>query len=136
MISKNIFVICGFLCLALMINGDIDDNCLACICQVESDCSPLECAWDVNSLSCGYYQLKENYWIDCGSPGDSLESCAADKDCSDGCVRAYMDRYASRCTGGREPTCEDYARVHNGGPKGCQRSSTLGYWGKVSACYS
>lgn len=114
----------------------IDSRCLACICQVESDCSPKKCAWDVNSLSCGYYQLKKVYWIDCKSPGESFESCAASKTCSEKCIRAYMDRYARRCTGDREPTCEDYARIHNGGPSGCKNSKTNGYWDRVSACYS
>ncbi len=136
MVLKNMWIIFGLLFLAIIVNGNIDNKCLACICQVESNCSPKKCAWDVNSLSCGYYQLKENYWIDCGSPGESFEACAADKDCSEECVYAYMDRYATRCTNGREPTCEDYARIHNGGPQGCKRSSTDGYWKRVSACYS
>jgi hypothetical protein len=136
MVSKNILIICGLLLIAAIVKGDIDDQCLACICQVESNCSPLPCAWDVNSISCGYYQIKQDYWIDCGSPGDSYETCAEDQDCSEECVRAYMNRYATLCTGGQEPTCEDYARIHNGGPQGCQSSSTDGYWDKVSACYS
>lgn len=114
----------------------VDSRCLTCICQVESDCSPKECAWDVNSISCGYYQLKKVYWIDCKSPGESFESCAASKACSETCIQAYMDRYARRCTKGREPTCEDYARIHNGGPSGCKNSNTNGYWARVSACYS
>ncbi len=132
--SKTMLIICGLLFIVIAVNADIDDQCLACICQVESNCSPIGCKWDVTSLSCGYYQLKKDYWTDCGSPGDSFETCAADKDCSEECVRAYMTRYAKRCTGGREPTCEDYARIHNGGPNGCKRSSTDGYWAKVSNC--
>ncbi|UJR38708.1 hypothetical protein I4U23_031374 [Adineta vaga] len=99
----------------LFINAAIDDQCLACICQVESGCRPLKCCWNVYSNSCGYYQLKQDYWQDCGS----LEACAVDKNCSDKCVRMYMQRYASRCTRGRTPTCQDYARIHNGGPNGC-----------------
>jgi hypothetical protein len=130
MASKTLLIIYGILSIAVMINAAIDDQCLACICQVESNCTPKECSWDVYSNSCGYYQIKETYWQDCGSPGDSFVSCAYE------CVRSYMDRYAELCTGGNEPTCEDYARIHNEGPKGCQRSSTDGYWATVSACYS
>lgn len=119
-----------------MVNGNIDSTCLGCICKIESGCRSIPCQWDVNSISCGYYQLKEVYWIDCGKPGNSFRRCALDKICSEKCVRSYMNRYAKRCTGGREPTCEDYARIHNGGPSGCKRSSTLGYWAKVSRCYN
>ena len=54
--------------------------------------------------------------------------------CSETCVRAYTRRYGTYCTGGRTPTCEDYSRIHNGGPKGCQHSSTEGYWLKVKSC--
>ncbi|CAF2388977.1 unnamed protein product [Rotaria sp. Silwood2] len=116
--------------------AQINDKCLQCICKIESGCRPLGCAWDVNSNSCGYYQLKNVYWIDCGKPGGSLEACSKDKACSEKCVRAYMQRYGTRCTGGRTPTCQDYARIHNGGPTGCQKSATVGYWNKVAACYN
>ena len=54
--------------------------------------------------------------------------------CSVQCVEAYLQRYTARCTGGRAPTCEDNARVHNGGPEGCQHSDTLSYWQRVHQC--
>jgi len=63
-------------------------------------------------------------------------SCTTQMQCSERCVRAYMDRYARRCTRGRTPTCQDYARIHNGGPQGCRRSATLGHWGRVQKCCS
>ncbi|CAF1207806.1 unnamed protein product [Adineta ricciae] len=135
MISKTL-IACVLVLVPLIVNASIDDACLACICQVESGCQPLGCRWDVYSNSCGYYQLKKGYWQDCGSPGGSLQACAADKDCADQCVRAYMQRYANRCTGGRTPTCRDYARVHNGGPGGCKSASTIGYGNRVMSCYS
>jgi len=50
------------------------------------------------------------------------------------CVRQYLRRYSSRCTGGRSPTCEDDARVHNGGPEGCRHHDTLSYWQRVKRC--
>ena len=62
------------------------------------------------------------------------KSCANDMQCSEKCVTAYMARYGTYCTGGRRPTDEDYARIHNGGPKGCQNPATLPYWAKVHAC--
>ena len=134
MSSKKLLLIGALLSIVVFVQSEIDSRCLECICKVESRCSPKPCAWDVNSLSCGYYQLKQDYYTDCGSPGQSWRTCAADKACSESCIRAYMNRYARRCTGNREPTCEDYARIHNGGPNGCQNSNTLGYWQKVSAC--
>ncbi|XP_046340624.1 lysozyme 3-like [Haliotis rufescens] len=109
----------------------ISSSCLHAICVVESGCQPLGCKYDVNGNACGYYQIHTGYYSDCGSPGSSWQACAKDKSCADSCVRAYMNRYGTYCTGGRTPTCEDYARIHNGGPKGCVHSNTLGYWHKV-----
>ena len=62
------------------------------------------------------------------------ESCTKQMKCSKQCVVKYARRYASECTGGRTPTCEDYARVHNGGPKGCRHDDTLSYWQRVKRC--
>lgn len=43
-------------------------NCLSLCFQVEGGSSG--CNWDVNSDSCGKYQIKLPYWIDCGRPGE------------------------------------------------------------------
>lgn len=116
-------------------SGGFTDKCMKCICQVESNCNPnIGCRWDVNSDSCGPYQIKEAYWIDCGRPGSDWRSCANNMQCAEGCVKAYMNRYGTYCTGGRTPVCQDYSRIHNGGPKGCTSSATVGYWDKVRAC--
>lgn len=34
----------------------------------------------------------------------------------------------------RKWTCEDLARIHNGGPSGHTKKATLGYWNKVNEC--
>lgn len=34
---------------------------------------------------------------------------------------------------GREPTLEDYARVHHGGPDGWRKPGTRAYWQRVNA---
>eukprot|EP00117_Sycon_ciliatum_P026663 scpid87601/ scgid21836/ Lysozyme 1; 1,4-beta-N-acetylmuramidase 1; cv-lysozyme 1 len=47
-------------------------------------------------------------------------------------VQSYMDHYATSERLGRQPTLEDIARIHNGGPTGYKRDSTLGYWQKVN----
>jgi hypothetical protein len=131
----KIFAVGIFLTLAVAVFADIDNKCLGCICKVESNCQPIGCHMDRGSLSCGYYQIKQSYWTDCGRPGSSLAECGNNKACSDECVHAYMKRYGTYCTGGRAPTCEDYARIHNGGPNGCKESATIPYWNKVKACY-
>ena len=89
-----------------------DDRCLSCICQVrvlkwaaqgmlnlirvfetthclqvESGCSAVGCVMDQGSLSCGPYQIKEPYWIDCGQPGGGTR-----------CVSARMYSYSTLST--------------------------------------
>jgi len=66
--------------------------------------------------------------------GTDYHTCAMKMECSEECVRAYLKRYAEKCTRGRTPTCEDYSRVHNGGPEGCENSDTLSYWQRVMRC--
>jgi len=116
-------------------SGVFTDQCLDCICQIESNCNPnIGCIDDVGSLSCGPYQIKEPYWRDCGSIGGGWQACANDMACAETCVRNYMNRYGTYCTGGVPPVCEDYSRIHNGGPTGCQNSATDVYWDKIRAC--
>lgn len=43
----------------------------------------------------------------------------------------YGERY--RRIAGKAPTAEVLARIHNGGPSGWRKESTLGYWAKVKA---
>lgn len=33
-------------------------------------------------------------------------------------------------------TCEDLARIHNGGPTGHKKKATIAYWDKVKTCYA
>ena len=46
-------------------------------------------------------------------------------------VRIYLRHYATEKRLGHEPTVEDMARIHNGGPNGYKKASTLKYWEKV-----
>ncbi|XP_022343938.1 lysozyme 2 [Crassostrea virginica] len=119
---------------ASVVYSSISDQCLRCICEVESGCRAIGCHWDVYSNSCGYFQIKQGYWTDCGSPGHSMESCADNYNCASGCVRSYMDHYIKY--NGCADTCESYARMHNGGPNGCKSShhhATDNYWRLVQA---
>eukprot|EP00105_Crassostrea_gigas_P040228 XP_019924376.1 PREDICTED: lysozyme [Crassostrea gigas] len=58
-----------------------------------------------------------------------FKACANDYTCASNCVRAYMKRYIG--SSGCPANCESYARIHNGGPRGCRYPSTLRYWEKV-----
>merc|ERR1712179_233194 len=111
--------------------GIVSQACLQCLCVQESGCKAIGCHFDVNSDSCGYFQIKQGYWTDCGSPGTSWHACANDKHCASQCVQNYMKRYASHyhCP----MTCEGFAREHNGGPQGCHHSSTVSYWHGVTS---
>ena len=55
-------------------------------------------------------------------------ACANVMACSVKTVDAYMKRYGTHCTA--NPTCEDYVRIHHGGPKGCTLPSTSEYWSR------
>ncbi|KAK0401663.1 hypothetical protein QR680_015903 [Steinernema hermaphroditum] len=126
--------------LALFVAVVVSKDCLRCICEVESGCRAIGCNRDKGSDSCGYYQIKLPYYIDCGTPGkqpgESNETawrrCANDYNCATQCVNAYIKRYSEKCPG--KGSCEKTARLHNGGPNGCNVGGTVGYWQKVQRC--
>jgi len=128
-------VTCALLMSVACVSATFSNNCLQCICQVEGCGAEVgRCKNDSGSDSCGPYQIKNPYWNDCNEPGGDWRTCTKQKACSETCVRDYMSRYGTRCSGKANPTCQDYARIHNGGPQGCRRRSTIGYWNKVNAC--
>lgn len=117
------------------VDSIIDANCLKCLCFIESWCSDVGCVMDEGSMSCGWYQLKREYWIDCGQPGGSWETCANSKSCAEGCVKKYLKRYSSQCyADGGLARCQDLARLHNGGPYGCKAKNTEYYGWLISRC--
>ena len=61
-------------------------------------------------------------------------SCTKQMTCSETCLQEYMRKYGTKCTGGLAPTCQDYARIHNGGPRGCTKENTMKFWTKVKQC--
>ena len=48
-------------------------------------------------------------------------------------ARIYLQFYARSERIGHEPTAEDYARIHNGGPNGYKKECTIPYWNKVKS---
>jgi hypothetical protein len=77
----------------------------------------------------GPLQIHRAYHQDSGVAGPY--SRCADFNYSVQVFKAYMARYATVKRLGRKPTYEDIARIHNGGPNGYKRKSTLAYWAKV-----
>ena len=82
----------------------------------------------------GPYQIWRNYWKDAvdhdPSIGGKYEDCF-DQKYAEKIVNAYMDRYAIPRRLGHDPTFEDIARIHNGGPNGHRKKATVSYWEKV-----
>ena len=107
--------------------------------KVESGgCSdPLNAVGD-HGLSIGPYQIMEVYHTDAKQvdqslpPYDSLKGPNSISN-SERVMLAYSNRYTTAARLGREPTFEDFARNHNGGPDGYKKDSTIGYFEKVKA---
>ena len=104
---------------------------LAAMCEVESngDCSKIG---KVGELGC--YQIRECFWIDAlehdPSIGGEYEDII-DREYAEKCIYAYWDRYATEKRLDRPVTDEDRARMHNGGPNGHKKTSTIKYWNKI-----
>ena len=118
----------------------IDRTLLDSIKQVESRGNP--CAIGDNGRSLGAYQIMEAYYNDALQYNPSLGNGGrtysdvwgiGSEAYSEQVMASYMGRYATSKRLGREPTYEDIARIHNGGPNGYRRDSTLPYWEKVMA---
>lgn len=118
----------------------IDRALLDAIKQVESRSDP--CAIGDNGRSLGAYQIMKGYYSDAlqynphlGDGGRTYGDIwgIGSEAYSEEVIASYMGRYATPERLGRQPTYEDIARIHNGGPNGYQRSSTLDYWERVMA---
>ena len=121
------------MCLSVLcLTMGTSDVLLNAICEVESNC--VSTAVGDNGEAIGAYQIWECYWKDAvefdSSIGGVYEDCYDEKYAKK-IVRAYMKRYAIKKRIGREVTDEDRARIHNGGPNGWKRKSTLSYWENV-----
>ena len=120
--------------LALTVCLYSNDNLLNAICKVESNCE--ESAVGDSGNAIGPYQIWYVYWKDAidyrPSIGGSYSDCV-NKEYSEQIIKAYWDRYANENRLGRKVTDEDRARIHNGGPNGWKKKSTIKYWNKVKS---
>lgn len=82
------------------------------------------------------YQILHDYWFDAveydPTIGGSYKDCL-DKAYSESIIYTYWNRYCNERRLGRKPTDEDRARIHNRGPNGYKKESSLKYWKKVKA---
>ena len=104
---------------------------MAAMCEVESNCDSTKVG-DAGEI--GSYQILECYWEDAveydPSIGGKYED-VLDKDYAERIMIAYWDRYCNERRLGRKPTDEDRARIHNKGPNGYKKASSIKYWNKV-----
>ena len=107
-------------------------NLLEAMCEVESNCVTGKVGKDGEI---GWYQILPDFWTDAvehdPSIGGEYEDVAKDKEYAEKVILAYWDRYATKKRLGREPTDEDRARIHNKGPNGYKKDSSIDYWNKV-----
>src|SRR6185295_1043862 len=75
----------------------------------------------------GPYQIHRAYWEDARVAG--VHSDCRDPEYARGVVLAYWKRYCARALETRD--AEVLARVHNGGPSGAAKTSTIPFWRKV-----
>lgn len=63
------------------------------------------------------------------------DEVATDRHASEQVMLAYWEYYGEQYARrtGRQPKAEVLARIHNGGPNGWRKDSTLEYWRKVKA---
>lgn len=83
------------------------------------------------------YQLRQIYVEDvCRITGQrlTLEQAIETDDVARWCIETYWDHYGMKyhTTTGKPVTAEILARMHNGGPDGWRRHSTIPYWRKVT----
>lgn len=86
----------------------------------------------------GPYQIWKSYWSDAVEKDKSIGGVYEDvkkKEYAEKVIVAYWKRYCAAALNdpSKSANQEILARVHNGGPKGATKPSTLNYWTKVKA---
>lgn len=79
----------------------------------------------------GPYQITENYWIDAVEHDPNLAErgyyAVMEDEYARSVILAYWSRWAPE-----DSNLEILARIHNGGPRGHLKESTIVYWNKIS----
>jgi hypothetical protein len=77
--------------------------------------------------SFGPYQIQREYWKDSGVPGRFSQ--VRHPSYAERVIVRYWQKYCPEAL--REGDLKTLARVHNGGPAGARKASTLKYWHRV-----
>jgi len=112
-----------------MADVTVSKDFLARIAYVESKGNPS--AFNRGSGAYGMYQIRMPYLSDANEAmgTDYTLDDMFDAEKAEQVVRAYLMKWGSKFAErhGRLPTDEELARIHNGGPRGAERQSTLKY---------
>ena len=84
--------------------ASITNECLGCLCKAEG-CSS-GCRSEGDKWYCGPYSISFQYFQLCQPNGGDWLTCALDRECSERCVKNFVNTYTPHCTRGRTPTCE------------------------------
>jgi hypothetical protein len=104
---------------------------LAAMCEVESNCDSTKVGEDDEI---GMYQILPPYWQDALEHDPTIGGVYEDvlnKQYAERIILTFWDRYATEKRLGRPVTDEDRARMHNKGPNGYKKDSSIPYWNKV-----
>lgn len=94
--------------------------------RVESGCRTGDIRGD-HGKALGPLQIHRAYWTDAKVQGRYEDCTNYAYSCK--VVASYLRRYAPQAVLKRDN--QTMARVHNGGPQGAHKASTLAYWKKV-----
>lgn len=106
------------------------NNLFEAIAAVESNHN--DAAVGDGGKSIGRYQIQYNYWKDATEFDKSIGGVYEDVKnpvYAQRIMTAYWNRYAR--TAYKNKDFETLARIHNGGPQGHRKQSTVEYWNKV-----
>jgi hypothetical protein len=101
------------------------------MCEVESNCDSTKVGEDDEI---GMYQILPPYWQDALEHDPTIGGVyedVLDKQYAERIILTFWDRYATEKRLGRPVTNEDRARMHNKGPNGYKKDSSIPYWNKV-----
>lgn len=132
-----------FLGLSAELLADIPQDLLRAMIKKETQNrkDPDQAVGDLNRKykAYGCLQIRRPYVKDVNDRfGTSYKAsdCLGDRKLSVWIFERYMEMYCTKERLGHEPTYEDVARIHNGGPNGWKSPATLKYWQDVRSYLS
>ncbi len=141
--STLLYLVCMLVIITPSIgNVEIDPKLLEAIAKVESNNDV--CAIDKNKEAYGIYQITKPYWDDAlefdpllceEGPFPNNVFGIGSEEFATMVVESYICRYATEERLGHQPTNEDIARIHKGGPDGYMNGITEGFWDEVESAY-